>query len=313
MRPISPGWAGPVWGLPSQAALARVPLGSQGSADRAAYRADGGASEDFAVLAASVRGVSHRLSGRRCEDSWGWAMPVEGRLAVVLADGVGSAGQGGRGADLAVGAACRYLGSLPVPSGWGEAECLGALGAADGELAQRGGPEAAQLATTLVVALLGAGPGGMVASLARIGDSTAFRLPAGPGPTWEELFEVPGSPGGDDTGTLSSTATFALPLREGDGSSPAPGGRMPGTETVSVALAVGDVLVLASDGVADPLRDGPTTVAPGLAALLCGGPGAGLAPLALAEAIDFSRRGAHDDRSVVAVWPLAVPDRAEAI
>jgi hypothetical protein len=58
------------------------------------------------------------------------------------------------------------------------------------------------------------------------------------------------------------------------------------------------VLVLVTDGVANPLRDGPSTVAPGLAEVLRTTP----SPLSLAGAADFSRRGAHDDRTILAAW-----------
>jgi hypothetical protein len=75
-------------------------------------------------------------------------------------------------------------------------------------------------------------------------------------------------------------------------------------ETASVVLPAGAGLVLLTDGVADPVRDGPGTVAPALAEVLRGGPSGALTPLALAEAADFSRRGCQDDRTILAVWPL---------
>ena len=49
------------------------------------------------MLAASVAGVAHRLAGRRCEDAYAWAAPGPGRLAVIVADGVSTAGRGGEG------------------------------------------------------------------------------------------------------------------------------------------------------------------------------------------------------------------------
>ncbi len=75
-------------------------------------------------------------------------------------------------------------------------------------------------------------------------------------------------------------------------------------ETATVTVTPGDALVLLTDGVADPLREGPGTVAPALAEVLSGGPTGGLAPLDLAYAADFSRRGCQDDRTVLAAWAL---------
>lgn len=68
-------------------------------------------------------------------------------------------------------------------------------------------------------------------------------------------------------------------------------------------LSSGDALVLVTDGVADPLRDGPETVAPALAGALGQPPGA----LSLIGLVDFSRQGCHDDRTLLGVWRLT-PD-----
>jgi serine/threonine protein phosphatase PrpC len=65
-----------------------------------------------------------------------------------------------------------------------------------------------------------------------------------------------------------------------------------------VQLEPDDVLVLASDGIADPWRDGPATVAPAFTELVASRP----SPLALARLADFSRHGCHDDRTIVLLW-----------
>ena len=280
---MSPVWAGPVWGEPSAATEAAVPLRRQAVAGQACYRADGGQSAEFVVLAASVAGVAHRLSGRRCEDAYGWALPRPGRLAMIVADGVSTAGRGGEGADVAVNAACEHLLSA---DGWGEMECLAALRAAGEAVSGAGGQSAAELSTTLVVALVSASGAGAGVCLARVGDSSAFVLA---GAVWEELF-----PGRAEE-ELRGTVIGVLPLgSRGEGDS---------IETASVTLPKGAALVLLTDGVADPLRDGPSTVAPALAEILSGGPSGALTPLALADAADFSRRGCQDDRTVLAAWP----------
>jgi hypothetical protein len=287
---MSPGWAGPVWGEPSAATGAPVPLRTEAFASQACYRADGGQSAEFLVRAASVAGVAHRLSGRRCEDAYGWALPRPDRLAVIVADGVSTAGRGGEGADIAVEAACEHLLTAEdggESRGWGEMECLAALRAASQAVSAAGGVSAAELSTTFVVALVSASGAGVEVSLARVGDSSAFVLS---GPEWDELF-----PGRAEE-ELRGSVVGVLPL----------GSRAGGDniETSSVVLPTGGALVLLTDGVADPLRDGPGTVAPALAEVLHGGPSGALTPLALANAADFSRRGCQDDRTILAVWGL---------
>ena len=268
-----------------------MPLRASASAADAGYRADGGFGDDFVVLAASVAGVAHRLNGRRCEDSYAWSQPVAGRLALVVADGVSGAGRGGQGADLAVRAAIDYLAQRARR--WGEMECVAAITAASEELTRAGGGVAAELSTTLVVALLSAQEGGGArADLARVGDSTAFTLSEGA--DWREIFGGPAA--GTEHGEVSSTATAVLPF------GPTPGPERAPVCTASVELVDGTALVLLSDGVADPLRDGPGTVAPALASVLSAGARGDLPPLALAQAVDFSRRGALDDRTLLVAW-----------
>jgi len=140
-------------------------------------------------------------------------------------------------------------------------------------LAVGGAPEAG--ATTLVVAWVD--DGGEWA-LARVGDSTALVLDAG---GWREAFPASGE--ADDP---LSTATAALPAVT------------PPVETARGFLGAGEALILVTDGVAGPLRDGPETVAPALAAALSSPP----SELTLALLADFSRQGCHDDRTVLGVW-----------
>lgn len=313
---MSSRWAPPVWGEPSAAAAASVPLRPSSVAANAAFRADGGSSTDFIVVAASVCGTAHRLAGRRCEDSYGWAQPGPGRLALAVADGVSGAGRGGEGADLAVSTACSLLSDQPDGAPWGPAGAVRAVTGVGEALAAAAGPHpAASLSTTLVVALLSAQEEGMAIALARVGDSTAFALSAGG--EWRELFAEappapgpPGAPGDDgpDDGPddgLRSTATDALPLASGAAAATAIG-------TWSGQLPGGAALVLVTDGLAGPLRDGPSTVAPGLAEALLRTTREGPSPLDLVHAASFSRRGVHDDRTIVAAWrppALAAPVR----
>ncbi len=250
---MSRGWVGPPWGEPSTASESPVPLRAVASAGNACYRADGGHSPDFSVLAASVAGVAHRLAGRRCEDAYGWVSARPDRLGLVIADGVSTAGRGGEGADIAVSAACRYLlGGEAIE--WGKKECEAAIRAASEELVRTAGPAAAELSTTIVVALLGVTENDVEVVLARVGDSSAFVLEA---TWWRELFRDP------DDEAFRGLPVEVLPLREDSG--PA------AIETSSAALSPATALVLLTDGVADPLREGRNTVAPALAEVLMAG------------------------------------------
>ena len=257
------------------------------------------------------------MAGHRLDDAFGWAQPAPGRLALIVADGVGSASRGGEGAELAVDAVCQFVlgaaqgaigaqrgaGTPPVPkqaaADWGPRLCQGAVRHASGEICRSAGEKAHELATTIVVALLSVGgperDGTAEVALGRVGDSSAFSLSAEG--EWQELFEGPpsvceqGSPGdGGSQEDMVFTATSALPVKDTP------------DEVVSVRLGPGAALVLVTDGVAVPLRDGPATVAPMLAQVLRAGPSGDLGPLELARAVDFSRRGALDDRTVMVAW-----------
>ena len=241
-----------------------------GSASASAIRADGGDGALWSLRAASLSGTRHRLSGTGPEDAFAWGVTGD-RLVVAVADGVssrpGSAVTAAAAADAAVASACTALdeGSAD-PSG----VLVAAVTAANAAAGASGGG-----ATTLVLGLL---EGSGVTALVRVGDSSAFVLADG---KWEEAW-----PTDADDGSIR-TATRALPAER------------PVPEAAHVVVPAGAALVLVTDGVADALRDGPTTVAPGLAAGLGHPPD----PLELARLVDFSRQGVHDDRTLLAVWP----------
>jgi serine/threonine protein phosphatase PrpC len=211
-----------------------------------------------------VAGVRHRLAGQGPEDSFAWAHRGEW-LAVAVADGVGSvagsAGAAGRACLAAVGA-----GLHAVEEGSAEEAVAAAISAAN-EAARGGGA-----ATVAVAVLRRDGTGGA----GRVGDSTAFLVV---GEEAEELFTPP-DPERADAGTAAVPDPDIEP------------------ETVALAVPAGAVLVLATDGVADPWRDGPTTAGPALVAGLSGRPG----PVELLLLADFSRHGCHDDRTLLCVW-----------
>jgi serine/threonine protein phosphatase PrpC len=254
----------PVLGRPSVAAASSATLRRRVTAADAAFRADGGDGEWCALRAASVAGVRHRLSGQPVEDSFAWGWDAE-RVVAAVADGLGgvpgSSQTAGRVVEAAVEEAMAAAGPL--------AARLGAGLRAANEAARGGG------ASTIVMAVLSRDG---FTHVGRVGDSTAFVV-GEDGATWRELFTRPA----DDV-IVNSTA--ALPADEVE------------PELTAVTLSAEDLLVLATDGVADPWRDGPATVAPTLSGSLARHPG----PLELAQLVDFSRQGCHDDRTVLAIW-----------
>ena len=276
----------PVLGRPSPAAAETAALPISGDAASAAYRADGGDAGWCAVRLASVAGVRHRLAGEPGQDSFAWRLSDQ-TVALAVADGLGRVpGSGGAAARAAAAAAeAAALEARPDPEA-GRAGAAGGLPAAGAgvvltarnrvemalaaaEVAAGGGG-----ATTLLVAVLDPGGRGW---LARVGDSAAFVIREG-GASWYEVFAPP-----DDERDVAVTA--ALPVQRD-------------AEWGRVELGPADVLVLATDGVADPWRDGPTTVAPALAAAAAAHP----APLELIRLAGFSRQGCHDDRTIVLFW-----------
>jgi serine/threonine protein phosphatase PrpC len=298
----------PVLGRPSPAAAETAPLRPDGDACSAAFRADGGDTDWCAVRAASVAGVRHRLAGEAGQDSFAWKLSGA-VLALAVTDGLGtvpgSEGAAARAAAAAVTAAVA-VDSVPATAGADahsagagpDADSVAAGGAggtqrgsgagtvedrvaralAAADAAARGGG-----ATTLLLAVLEPDGRGCVA---RVGDSTAFLVRGGE--SWEEVFVPPE----DDR---DATVTAALPGPYA-------------AEWAGVEVGATDVLVLATDGVADPWRDGPTTVAPVLVEAVAAHPG----PLELARLAGFSRQGCHDDRTMALLWLQAQPASAEA-
>lgn len=261
----------PALGRHSAAAASEPVLGDSGEAADSCYRVEGASTDWCTLRAVSVTGVRHRLSGQPGEDSFAWARS-EAHLAVAVADGLGSVAESGgaarRAASAAVKSALEAVGSRV---GMG-----GAAGAVESGMAAANEAAAGGGATTLVLAVVT--EDGCVDAV-RVGDSTAFVVTEG-GRSWVEVFARP-----EDDGEVG-TETDALPSDRVL------------SETASWRLAPTDVLVLATDGVADPWRDGPLTVAPALSEALAGHPGA----LELARLADFSRQGCHDDRTLVCVW-----------
>ena len=267
MSSPSTSWTEPPvdFGRPSAASEVEPALRPAGDAATASWRAEGASTSWCALRAASVTGVRHRLAGEGPEDSFAWAHGGDW-LVVAVADGVGSTD----GAAGAAARACRAAVDAGLAAaGEGSAEeAVGAAISAANQAAQGGG------AATVAVAVLrsdGAGAAG------RVGDSSAFLVS---GDRAEELFTPPDPERAD-------TATAAVPATD------------VAAELVELSVPAGAALVLATDGVADPWRDGPTTAGPALVAGLRRRPG----PVELLLLADFSRQGCHDDRTLLGVWP----------
>lgn len=260
-RPDNPGLS-PVFGRPSPAADLPWLLAPR-TAAMAGIRADWADTDWCALRVASVVGVRHRVAARSVEDSWAWDGDPE-RVVIAVADGLGSYGDS---APVAAGVASTAVAHLAG----GGTDLLGAVAAAS--QAVSGFEEGKATLTLAIVTRDGS------VELVRVGDSTAFTLFE---ETWTELFDS--ADAGDDG--MQALATPALPSAE------------PEIESAHWDLRPGEFLMLVTDGVGDPLRDGPTTVAPGLAAALAVPPH----PLVLAAQTDFSRQGCGDDRTLLGLW-----------
>jgi serine/threonine protein phosphatase PrpC len=307
----------PVLGRPSAAASRPGRLRLTAGAADAAYRADGGDAPTLSVRAASVVGVRHRLAGQGCDDSFAWRWitapdPLSAAadhagttradeqgsdwVVVAVADGVGTVAGSALSAAAAVSVACEAAACALLERGAGLAAGEPAAGGVDvsdvrdpswwAPVLRQAAEAVSEVggATTLVVAVVDAAGMGAVA---RIGDSTALVLVNG---QWRDLWAVEA-----DDGTVS-TLTAALPASSA-------------VEVADVSLEPGAALVLLTDGVANPLRDGPTTVAPALAAALAGPPN----PLELAVLADFSRQGCFDDRTILGIWVGPATDPPELV
>ncbi len=276
----------PVLGLPSAASAAEPSLRAYGDASVAGIRAEGASTTWLTLRAASVVGSRHRLAGEGSDDFFAWSHG-EGWAALAVADGLGgvpgSAGAAARACRAAVSAESLYGLEGPEVQSADLASTATLCGQAAESAALGGG------ATTLVLGLISSG--GWL-HVVRVGDSSAFVVDA---QGTRELF-----PAREDGAV--GTATAALPFDVPDGESGAErhvaDSAAERWETASGRLHPGEVLVLATDGVADPWRDGPGTVEPALRAAIAGLP----SPLDLAGLVDFSRQGCHDDRTVLCAW-----------
>jgi serine/threonine protein phosphatase PrpC len=248
---------------------------------------DGWSSPDFAVRAAAVRGAAHRLSGVPRQDECAVVLHhASGAVIAVVADGVSNAELSHLGATVVCRTVVDYLlraldtgaevdwHDLLRNAGWALVEYTAhqvtPVGEPDPARAER------LLASTVVVALVRPDS----ALLVRVGDSGAWRLRGG---RWTPVF----APLSDPSDELLPDGVSALP-------------RVPVEVTpVMAELGPGDVLVLGTDGFAEPLGDGDGEVGTRFAGELVTPPSLP----ELAALLDFTAGTHDDDRAVVALWP----------
>lgn len=280
-------WAPLVIGRPTEPFPARGPSAGPYRPDLVA---DGWSSDHFDVRCASVRGASHRYLGEPRQDECAVVPHPGGAVIAVVADGVSGAPLSHLGATMVCRTVVDYL-SRALDDGVTEFDWPDLMRCAGWSLVEYAArqlgtgepdPQAAErlLASTVVVAYVRPdGPGRARGWLARVGDSTAWTVR---GARWTPLFPTVGPPSEllpDGVSALPRVPTAIVP--------------------VEVELTVGDVLVLGTDGFADPLGDGTGTVGELFATHLAHPP----ALPGLAWLLDFTWEAHDDDRTVLAVWP----------
>ncbi|GAA1577286.1 hypothetical protein GCM10009827_118920 [Dactylosporangium maewongense] len=252
------------------------------------------------LRAASLRGLSHRYNGTVRQDDYAFRCTDDRRhLVVVVSDGVSNGKLSHKaaavvsrlGAELVALALTR---KLPAEIDWPEivtrlSDEIVRLGRKLVEPAPDGGElsvgeVAHHLAATALFGVIELRPADpeVDAYFYAVGDSSAWALRDGR--HWQPMFETKNS--GDGAAT---SVTRALPLS-----------RPPTGRAIMTAVRKGDVVVLMSDGVGDPLEDGSRTVGRFLAEAWREPP----APLQFAAQVDFARKTHDDDRTAVAVWAV---------
>lgn len=254
------------------------------------------------LRAASIRGLMHRCYGRVRQDQYAFRAARDGRFTVLcVADGVSS----GRLSHLAaVWAAEQGVGMLAEQLAETEPDAIDGerflvdvaelIGRRGWEYLRRHGHDVEQsrsrvadlMATTALYGVVDLGTAGddHPVHLIGVGDTSAWLLRDG---TWHPQQAVKNA---DEE--IYSSSTFALPL-------------LPKVfpPVIRTEVRAGDALVLMTDGVGDPLGDGTGEVGAFLADRWRQPPG----DIEFAAQVGFTRRTYDDDRTAIAVWPIARP------
>lgn len=252
------------------------------------------------LRAASARGLSHQYYGTVRQDEFAFVVTGDRRwLVVSIADGVSAGRYSHLAAEIVSHSGCRRVAEhlrLRDPAALDWAEILtgiaGEVVDCAGRLLHRGQPDlaevAAHMAATALFAIVDLEPapsGDLSVQVMSLGDTSAWLLCPDSAVPWEALQEV------KNVGSVvASSATAAIPLVPSELRRP-----------VTAAVAPEGVLVLMSDGVGDPLGSGTGEVGVYLAERWRRPPDM----LNFAAQVNFARRSYDDDRTVVAIWPVA--------
>lgn len=256
---------------------------------------DGWSTDWLTVRGASTRGVLHRHNATPRQDDFAMHHLPDGRVVMAVADGVSQAPQSHIGATTAARYAAQWL-HTQMPANTSDTDWPALIKSTAWALTEQtqtllGLPEPdavraeQELASTLLCAVLEpVGPGWVRVHLLGVGDSSAWVLPAG-----EELF-VPVLGGKDAASAVAASTVSGLP-------------RVPAELTPSVLqIQRGDVLLMGTDGIGDPLGSGLGAVGHLVRTCVRGTRPPSL--LEFARVVDFSRETFTDDRTLVAAWPV---------
>jgi serine/threonine protein phosphatase PrpC len=259
-----------------------------------AYRSDavldGFGNAHWTVRAASVRGDDHREGGIPRQDDFALGQhPRSGTLVLAVADGVSAAAESHhaalhvtrRAVDLLLGQVgsrsgldldkvvehCAYVPMALTMQLWGLRE-------PDAELAVR------QLSCTLTLVVVRPEEGHLLATSVTVGDGAVGIL------SGEGISMLQGGKRG--TGGISSSAVLALPRRPEL------------IEITTAAVSPGEVLLVGTDGIWDPLGSGHNQVGDMFRETLLPGPPS---LMQFGRVTDFSRETWDDDRTLIAIWP----------
>jgi hypothetical protein len=251
------------------------------------------------VMGASVRGLSHLYYGKVRQDAFGRLLSKDRRwLVASVADGVSSGDHSHVAADIVSQLGCVLLARQLEERDAAEIDWADVLHCLSSEIVGRAAERfglvdptleevAGKLASTALFAVVAVEPteaGDRPVYVLSLGDTSAWVLHPDAEPAWESLQEVKNA-----GSVVASSATMALP-----GLPP----RLP--SPVATALCPGEVLVLMSDGVGDPLGGGTGEVGAALADAWREPPD----PFTFTAQVGFQRRSYDDDRTVLAVWPV---------
>lgn len=254
---------------------------------------DGWSTEAMTIRGVSQRGHLHRYNGAPRQDDFACHHLPDGRVVVLVADGVSGAPQSHIGASVATRYAAEWmhsnLGDDVADTDWLTLfkSTAWAMNERAETLLRLKEPDAArteeEFATTLMCAVIEPREGrALRAHLVGVGDSAAWLLSLG----W--FIAVLGGKTVALSGVASS-AVVGLP-------------RVPTEVTpVVVDIAEDEVLLIATDGIGDPLGTGQGAVGNLLREILTRPSTPSL--IEFAHAVDFSRETFDDDRTLVAVWP----------